>query len=504
MRSGSAIVIHDDEEEKEEEEEEEQHGLLKLGSSSSASPQEAGRRCGVRGWKQRLAILGLTAVAFVAGYIVHASTAAAGSSFPSLRHPIAKSGNDAIVVATNDDNNDEPMFNATFTTYLLTGMSNVLAKRQNGHTTIPPYERTYYVYDSPYTLRWPCMTKPTWVKKIIPYNYNIPRSKQICFVHVGKAGGSTIGCMLGFNLHCDESSQTNNNDNHGGSGSSSSSSSSSSSNHDIIDLLPIVTTHTFHREVNDCVDDSHYYLFTLRDPVARILSAYNYERPNSTDVRAHKSTGFFPRGKLYDECHFPTLEELAQKGLLNKKKDPLSIVCHDRAMNAIMGIRPYMAHGYYNYQYYAQFAFGTRENHFASTTPDDTAKSANVLVIRNEHIAHDWNQISILLDGKMGTLNESNVPKNNPTLQKLPNEKYLSNTSKAVLCEVLCNEIQIYKGLIRTAINLNVDDRELSMQELQSTCPKEAVEDGCKYDIPDIYNKIESEVGASALSYMLD
>ena len=71
--------------------------------------------------------------------------------------------------------------------------------------------------------------------------------------------------MLGFNLHCDESSQTNNNDdNHGGG-------SSSSSNHDIIDLLPIVTTHTFHREVNDCVDDSHYYLFTLRDPVARIL-----------------------------------------------------------------------------------------------------------------------------------------------------------------------------------------------------------------------------------------
>jgi hypothetical protein len=48
-------------------------------------------------------------------------------------------------------------------------------------------------------------------------------------------------------------------------------------------------------------------------------------------------------------------------------------------MNAIMGIRPYMAHGYYNYQYYAQFAFGTRENHFASTTPDDAAtKSTNV------------------------------------------------------------------------------------------------------------------------------
>jgi hypothetical protein len=339
------------------------------------------------------------------------------------------------------------------------------------------------------------MKKPLWVKKIIPYNYNIPRSKQICFVHVGKAGGSTIGCMLGFNLHCESESSSQNNDNNHDS--------NSTNHHDIIDLLPIVTTHTFHREVNDCVDDTHYYLFTLRDPVARILSAYNYERPNATDPHAHKTTGFFPRGKLYDECHFSTLEELAQKGLLNKKKDPLAIECRDRAMNAIMGIRPYMAHGYYNYQYYTQFAFGNRENHFASTTPTPN-NNTNVLVIRNEHIANDWNKINILLVGKMGILNSSNIPKNNPTIHKLPNEKYLSNTSKVVLCEVLCNEIQIYKSLIRSAINLNVEDMELSIQELSITCPKEAKEDVCKYDKPDIYKKIEVEVGAPALSYMLD
>jgi hypothetical protein len=42
------------------------------------------------------------------------------------------------------------------------------------------------------------------------------------------------------------------------------------------------------------------------------------------------------------------------------------------------------------------------------------------------------------------------------------------------------------------------------MQELSITCPKEAKEDVCKYDKPDIYKKIEVEVGAPALSYMLD
>ena len=70
------------------------------------------------------------------------------------------------------------------------------------------------------------------------------------------------------------------------------------------------------------------YLFTLRDPLARMLSAYNYERPNATDPRAHTSTGFFPRTELYDECQFQTLEDLAQKGLLNSNADRFSkLVC---------------------------------------------------------------------------------------------------------------------------------------------------------------------------------
>jgi hypothetical protein len=170
-------------------------------------------------------------------------------------------------------------------------------------------------------------------------------------------------------------------------------------------------------------------------------------------------------------------------------------------MNAIMGIRPYMAHGYYNYQYYAQFAFGSRYDHFSSTTPDT---NTNVMVIRNEHIADDWNKISLLLDGQIGVLNASDVPKNNPTIPRLPNEKYLSDKSKVVLCEVLCNEIQVYKVLIREAINLNDDDMDQSMKELRSTCPKEAMEDRCKYERPDFQEKIEAEIGAPAFSYMLD
>jgi hypothetical protein len=34
-------------------------------------------------------------------------------------------------------------------------------------------------------------------------------------------------------------------------------------------------------------------------------------------------------------------------------------------------------------------------------------------VIRNEHIADDWNKINILLEGHYGVLQSSEVPRNN-------------------------------------------------------------------------------------------
>ena len=50
----------------------------------------------------------------------------------------------------------------------------------------------------------------------------------------------SVGCLLGFSLHCD-------------------------TDNDIKGLLPIVTTHAFHRGVNDCYDDAgcEYFLYCL-------------------------------------------------------------------------------------------------------------------------------------------------------------------------------------------------------------------------------------------------
>ena len=133
---------------------------------------------------------------------------------------------------------------------------------------------------------------------------------------------------------------------------------------------------------------------------------------------------------------FLILEDLAQDGLLNRNPHHISdkvhpttysliflfgiyahIVgvlfppqCRARATDAITGVGSYIAHSYFNYQYYAQFAFGTKEDNYTSSTP---SSNTNILVIRNEHIVEDWNKINVLLEGHYGVLQSLEVPRNN-------------------------------------------------------------------------------------------
>ena len=47
---------------------------------------------------------------------------------------------------------------------------------------------------------------------------------------------------------------------------------------------------------------------------------------------------------LYQECNFWTLEELAQKGLMNTNKDKMSRKCQGRAYEAVNGVGKYLVH----------------------------------------------------------------------------------------------------------------------------------------------------------------
>lgn len=129
----------------------------------------------------------------------------------------------------------------------------------------------------PFYRRWPQADMPGYAVKQV--YYDVPREDSICFVHVGKTAGSTVGCYLGFAHHCNNTTMLEGN-------------------------LPKITTHLFHNDVDNCYDDASYYLFVVRDPIERARSAFYYNRPdddcNDPDWQSYET--------YYKECPFFTFE----------------------------------------------------------------------------------------------------------------------------------------------------------------------------------------------------
>jgi len=273
-------------------------------------------------------------------------------------------------------------------------------------------------------------------------------------MHVGKAGGSTIGCMLGFLIHCGDDDKTN--------------------YQSVPSLLAATTAHSFHRGVYDCSDEAANYLFVIRNPLARALSAFNYAKPDLSEK--HPFSKKYKDKEIYVDCDFWTLNDLAERGLV-KGNNGASDECKDRAKKALLGTENNLVHWFYNYQFY-----------YESMPPD-----ANIVVIRNEHIVDDWNAVETLLGGD-ADFTQEHVPVNNAR-EKKPEEVYLSDAAKVVLCETLCNEIQVYKTILKRALNIKNEQYVQSMQELVTSCPKEAMEESCADDMPDISLKVEKAKG---------
>jgi len=294
---------------------------------------------------------------------------------------------------------------------------------------------------------------------------------RICFVHVGKAGGSTVGCALGFGLHC-------------------------ANNTEMMDgLLPRRTTNMFHADCYDCHDESAYFLFVVRNPLERIKSAFLYERPYGVNWLKNNFPQYYEKRKaFYMDCPFRFMEDWAQIGLMGKSgskgsKYRVSDECQSVAHHAVWGTRRYQEHLFFNYQFHLE---GIPEN-------------AKVLTIRNEHLVDDWNHIEHYIGGKRDIFTPDNAEFAFPVINKknmtkdpsvkydvYPSPKYLSEESVEVLCRNLCNEIVNYKKILRRSVNLNYQQIEESISELRETCGKYAdYEEGdCYMDMPQIEEKL--------------
>jgi hypothetical protein len=169
------------------------------------------------------------------------------------------------------------------------------------------------------------------IKDSKKYNDTVSKDREICFVHVGKTAGSTVGCALGFKLHC----------------------------HGVTSItpgkLPQVTTRLFHSDEYNCFDDSAYYLFVVRNPIDRLVSAFNYDRPKDGNWTAHLERKTYLSKtnvtQLHLDCPFDSIDNLARLGL--SENGNTTDECKRRAGAFVEGTN-YGVHSLWNYQFHLE------------------------------------------------------------------------------------------------------------------------------------------------------
>ncbi|KAL7464941.1 hypothetical protein ACHAXS_006723 [Conticribra weissflogii] len=316
-------------------------------------------------------------------------------------------------------------------------------------TSSPTYAPTYAPTEpSPYEKLHFKSSLPWWAKKGTRLrNFVPPKGNEMCFVHVGKTAGSSIGCALGFRLHCNYEKGTR---------------------PYLPGRLPKSVTHLFHQAVYDCPINTSYYLFVVRDPLARSRSAFVYGRPDKDGNSPHEHQ-VDNLNRLYNECPFQTLNDLARFGL--KEDGFASEQCKSRAVGMMRGIGRFENHHFFNYQYYLE----------------SIPKDGNILVIRTEHMEQDWINLERGLGGQI--MSNITFPRDN-TNQKEPRDLILGDEERILLCRELCQEIMVYKKILRMALNIDDEAYETSINELREVCPTEADAVKCSFRKPDISEKI--------------
>ena len=275
--------------------------------------------------------------------------------------------------------------------------------------------------ESTYERLWPGYYLPDWAHKVRRFrDFQPPMGNSICYVHVGKTAGSSIGCALGFCLRCQDDRQF------------------------LPGRLPKSATHVFHKSVYDCPSTADFYLIVVRDPLARSRSAFVYGRP---DEYGHSAEGWRYTEQLYSDCPFSTANELASMGLTDNGE--ASDECKQRAKDMLRGVARYEDHMFYNYQYYLE----------------SIPHKSNILVIRTEHMEEDWNKIELRLGGTPRT--NLTFPHDN-SKPKEARDSVLGNDERMLLCHELCIEIQMYKLMLQNTLNIDQPQYNISMEELQA------------------------------------
>jgi hypothetical protein len=310
----------------------------------------------------------------------------------------------------------------------------VLARLINQYPLDDPYvlEERYTTLPLPSSISWKINLTAT-SKTSNPFrNITLP----LCLVHVGKAGGSSVSCGLGI-IYADCEGMPRN---------------------------PIPKTNFFHMRRNKCPANTATFLVTLRNPITRIRSWFDFEK-NIIPPRQNKQEAENikrKRGMLFTECYsdFATLATEGLEPLDNMTIDATKVkdmTCPQRAWAAVIGARAFSYHEWYNYEHYWNGV------HALNLSSPPIFKA-----LRTEHLQRDWSSVSREDLYRRVNRGQTGGEHGNKTL--------LTKQALSNLCRALCPEIQIYKQFLTRADNLNSLEVLKSIEEVQRDCPGESSE----------------------------
>jgi hypothetical protein len=326
--------------------------------------------------------------------------------------------------------------------------------------------------ESPFQHEW-LVTGLSSVQKNNDLAQVIDEETRFCLIHVGKTAGSKLSCELGMHdldyFHCAQ--------NHTYAPSA---------------LRRAFAGHVHIHRVHHykCEEDAgvNAFLVTLRNPLDRLISWYYFEHPRDfngpkrmwrnnicTKKRFHQWPGN-PVG-----C-FRNLDDFAQHSIpphqntTNSSLTKAAQGCQELAWDVARGEVQCFMHNAMGYGYYV-------DQMKALHKPNRTY---TMLAIRTEHLTDDWDTLEEAFGGDDSKTDNATVTgatrfaTTAGTVRKRNSngngEEHLSLQGRLNLCSALCEEIQVYKRLLKTAVNLSPYQVEESLIELITSCPKETRE----------------------------
>ena len=259
------------------------------------------------------------------------------------------------------------------------------------------------------------------------------------------------------------------------------------------------------------LNDASTLLFSIRDPMDRIVSWFQYMHPqnclpsrpsaacNLKKQATAKDKESYNWGlTMFEKCFHDVNDMIKsiQNDLSTTKRVAMKgdVNCTKLAIDTITGNGPPgpSNHLYFNYHYYLNKTSTIIKQQLLEQQGAEAAtKQKHIVVVRQDALWDDLRSIEYMLGGSFQRKFENEGPVVTHNSELYPYKAKLDPELMPTLCCAIPNEITIYVNLISNAINIDPIDRISTIREFYTKC-----------DIPTVDQHVEQVPNDAALLFL--